>query len=349
MSVRKRKTGLPPGSIVYTGKRQLEEASLISIVYDQDVYQEYVTNDEFVLPERSPNQNIWIDLKGLHNVELVKQLGKAFHVHHLTLEDITDIYARPKWGENEEGIFFIFKSLKFSTNSDQIATEQISIAFNENTLVTFQEDSDDTLNTIRERMKAGKGRIRVKKADYLAYVILDLLLDKLYITLDSVEDQLEVLESRILDNPRSEHKEQIYFLKRLLLVLRKNILPIREVIQTFERTQHPIIQPDTKVYIRDLSDHIITLSERVDTFREILFSIQELYASEMSIRMNRIIQWLTIITALFVPVTFVAGVWGMNFQHLPFTQPKYGFALIALTMFLMMLGMFFWFRRNKWM
>ena len=349
MSERMRKTGLPPGSIVYTGAKLEQSASLLSMVYDEHELEKYASEDHFRIPPRKEDQMLWVDLRGLNNIQLVEELGNAFGVHPLTLEDITDIYARPKWGENEQGVFFIFKTLKFSPDSDQIDTEQISIAFNHNTLATFQEDSTDTLSTIRERIEAKKGRLRTEKADYLAYSILDLLLDKLYITLDRVEDNLDKLESRILDQPRSEHKEQIYFLKRLLLVLRKNILPIREVIQTFERSQSPFIKKETKVFIRDLSDHIVTLSERVDTFREILFSIQELYASEMSIRMNRVIQWLTIITALFVPVTFVAGVWGMNFEWLPMTKGIYGFVIIAMVMVFMMVGMFFWFRKNKWL
>lgn len=349
MAKKKRKTGLPPGTIIYTGIQKVETASVVSIVYDPDTCKQFIADKQFELPARKEGQNIWIDLKGLHNIDLIKQLGKQLDIHPLILEDITDIYARPKWGENEDGIFFLAKTLKLNAETKRIATEQISVAFNQDTLITFQEDPDDTLNAIRERMNSGKGLILKNKADYLAYSILDILLDKLYVTLDTVEDQLEQLESKILDEPSPENKEEIYFLKRLLLVLRKNILPIREVIQTFERSQHSIIQPSTKLYVQDLSDHVVTLSERVDTFREILFSIQELYASEMSIRMNKVIQWLTIITALFVPVTFVAGVWGMNFQFLPLTEPKYGFAIIMLVMLSMMVLLFFWFKRNKWM
>ena len=348
MAKRKRKTGLPPGTIIYTGKQKIEKAKVITIAYDEENCDQYLTEKNYSLPERKKGQRFWIDVKGLHNVELIEQLGAELGIHRLTLEDITDIYARPKWEESEDGIFFLFKTLKYNPDSHKIATEQISIAFNSDTLISFQEDPDDTLNTIRERMDLGKGRVRHNQADYLAYTILDLLLDKLYLTLDTVEDQLEHLESQILEKPTSKHKEEIYFLKRLLLVLRKNILPIREVIQAFERSENPIIQTSTKVYLRDLSDHIVTLSERVDTFREILFSIQELYASEMGIRMNQVIQWLTIITALFVPVTFIAGVWGMNFEHIPMSSPKWGFSAIIVIMIVSMALMMIWFKKKKW-
>ena len=351
MSKKRKKLGMSPGSIVYTGKRGVEKVFIHTSSFNKDEIDETVQNnkEEIILDAPEPGKIKWIDIRGVHDAELIELIGKQFDVHGLILEDIANIDQRPKYDEFENGNFFVMKALTFNHDKQEIESEQVSLFFRDGLIISFQEAETDLFSSVRDRLMAGNGRIRQRGADYLAYALIDTLVDNYYLLLDDIELNIDILEERIIHNPDKTIKTSIHHLKKELLVSRKSISPLREAISRFSKSESKYINEESKLFIRDLYDHTVQVLDMVESYRDTINGLQDLYLSEISFKMNQVMQILTIISVIFVPLTFLAGIYGMNFDVLPELHWKYGylyFWIFSVTI----LGLLLWyFRRKKWL
>ncbi len=346
----RKKLGLPPGSLVFTGKQKIDKVLINYLEYDQENYRtESPENDSFAtLHQPVDNLVQWYDIRGLHDLEVIQKLGTTFHLHPLVLEDIADTQQRPKYEEYDNGIIIILKALTFNTTEIRVKTEQISVYLGPDFLLSFQEDKTDLFHLIRERIRLSKGRIRKKHADYLVYTLLDIIMDSYYIILDKIELEIEKLETNIIENQDKNCKSEIHQLKQEMMKIRKCIAPLREAISRFSKSEHDLISENTKVFLRDLYDHNVQLLDTTENYRDMLNSLQDLYLSEISFRMNEIMQMLTLITSIFVPLSFLAGLYGMNFEYIPELHFKHGYFILLAVMFLISGSMLYYFKKAKW-
>lgn len=344
-------SGLPPGAIVFTGEQKIDEVLIYQLVYGEKTCNEIsIKRAHFQQIQVPTDSNLhWFDIRGVHDTELVAYLGHTFQIHPLILEDITDTSQRPKFEEYENGIFIIVKALKFDATNLEIDTEQIGIYFTNELLISFQEDETDLFEAIRLRIESGKGRIRKKKIDYLAYALIDNIVDQYYAVLDEIEDITETLEDQIIEKKGRSVKEKIHHLKKELYKIRKSIMPLREAIKLFTKSDNAIIDETSSVFVRDLYDHLAQLVDMTDAQRDMLNGLQDLYLSEISMKMNQVMQVLAIVTTIFVPMSFLAGLYGMNFEHMPELKYRYGYYILLAVMLMIFIGALVFFKRKKWL
>ena len=347
---KKRKTGLPPGTINYTGDNRTEPVFVHFCQFDTATKTEstFKNNQLITLLPSNEEKVDWYDVRGLHNNQLIESLGKSFGIHPLILEDAVDIYQRPKYEEYEKGISILVKALSFDAESISVKKEQVGIYFKKGLIITFQEHKTDLLIPIRQRIENVESRIRKRGADYLAYTILDLLVDNYFIVLEEIEKNIENIEEQLLEKPELLQKEKLHHLKKELLTTRRSVAPLREAINKFSKTDNLLIEQGTHVFVRDLYDHTIQIMEMIDTHRDVLNGLQDLYLSEISYRMNQVMQILTIITTIFVPLSFLAGLYGMNFEHMPELRFRYGYFILLGVMFLIFISSLFYFKKKNW-
>lgn len=347
----RKKTGLPPGSVIFTGNKRVEKVQIHYLQYDSEHFEEASLDNHSDIIFRQSKEEIvdWYDIRGIHDTQLIERVGEVFGIHALVLEDVVDTQQRPKFEEYEKGVFLIFKALSFNHAENKIATEQIALYFRKGLVITFQEDHTDIFSAVRQRIHSGKGKVRRRGADYLTYALADNLVDNYYGVLDQIAETIETLEDNLLDSPNSESKEKIHHLKKEVIRVRKSIAPLREAIGRFSKSDSPFIAESSTFFIRDLYDHTIQIMDSIDSHRDILNGLQDLYISEISFRMNQVMQVLTIITTIFVPLSFLAGLYGMNFDNIPELHFKYGYFVLLGVMFLIGAGLLYWFRKQKWL
>jgi magnesium transporter len=346
--LRHKKPGSPPGTLVFTGEAPGEKPIVHLTQYNSQHFTSEVVGEGHK-PSVAEDLITWYDVRGLHDVTLIESFGKAFDLHPLALEDVLNIQQRPKFEEYQNGIFIIAQLLRYDENIHHLYTEQIAIFFGKNFLLSFQENLDDSFGPIRERLQAGRGRIRSSGPDYLAYALLDNVLDHYFLALDKLEISMEQLEDDITLNPSDDQKVRLHDLKFQLLYLRKSVVPLREAINAFARSGSSCVNAETELFLRDLYDHAIRIADLVDTYRDIATGLQELYLSELSLRMNKVMQFLTIITTVFVPITFLAGVYGMNFKYMPELELRYAYFVVWGVMIAMATGFLIYFKRKNWL
>ena len=347
---KKRKAGLTPGSLVFTGSRKVDQIDIHHLRYNFELHEEKVLDTKSLKLEFSPAGSIidWYDIRGLHDVELIKYLGEVFSIHPLILEDITDIHQRPKFEDYESGVFIITKALAFDRTDLLLKSEQVSIYFKDNLVISFQEDKTDLFEVIRQRLASGRGQVRKRGADYLAYALTDYLVDRYYLNLDDIAEAIQLVEDEILAEPRSEIKAKIHNLKKQLLTARKVMVPSRDAIYQLSKTDSKFVEEKNDPFLRDVYDHIVQVVERVDNQRDLLNGLQDLYLSEISFKMNQVMQTLTIITVIFVPLSFLAGLYGMNFDHMPELHFRYSYFVLLGVMFFIFLSAIWYFRTRRW-
>lgn len=339
--------GLPPGSLVYTGQKRVEVPDLSILQYSPTSIKssKSLTDIEYPVTEGV----LWIDIRGLHETELLRQLGGQFGVHALALEDIVDIYQRPKFDNYDEGFLVLLESFSFTPDEMHLAQEQISVFCGKDFVLSFQEDAKDCFVTVRERIKGSQGRIRKYHADYLAYSLIDNIVDQYFVTLESIGDVLDGLEEEIAKKPDFETKNRIHRMKRVVLDMRKGITPLREAVSMLLHSDSHFITEKTRPYLQDLYGNVLQAIEMTETYRDILSGVQDLYLAELSYKINKVIQTLTIVSAIFIPLTFVVGVYGMNFDYMPELRWKYGYFYVLGFMAIVTAVMLFWFKRRKWL
>jgi magnesium transporter len=345
-----KKAGLPPGTLIYTGERRLERVSIDVIDYNEAEMSETEVKsiDECSRFRESPTVS-WINVCGLHDVEIIEKLGELFGVHPLVLEDIVHTDQRPKFEDFGDYVFLVLKTLHLSEDGAEIQTEQISLILGSNYLVSFQEVPEDPFENVRGRLRQSKGRIRTMGPDYLAYALIDAIVDHYFFILEATGDRIEHMSARAVNDPNPETLRDVQDIKHMLNHLRRTIWPLREVISAFHRDESGLIGEATGVYLRDVYDHTIQAVEMVETFRDMSAGLFDTYLSSVSNRMNEVMKVLTIIATIFIPVTFVAGVYGMNFQRMPELSQPWGYPAALAVMLVVALGMVFYFRRKRWL
>lgn len=342
---------MSPGSVVYTGKRGVEEVFIHTITYNEHSFEETVQNNKEQIVLESPETGTvkWIDIRGVHDTELIELIGKKFDVHGLILEDIASVDQRPKYDEFDNGNFFVMKALVFNHENTEIHSEQVSIFFRNGLIISFQEADTDLFSAVRNRLTNSNGRIRQRNTDYLAYALIDTLVDNYYELLDDIELNIDVLEERIIHNPDKLIKTSIHKLKKELLVSRKSISPLREAISKLAKSESELINDESKMFIRDLYDHTVQVLDMVESYRDTINGLQDLYLSEISYKMNQVMQILTIISVIFVPLTFLAGIYGMNFDFIPELHWKFGYLYFWIFSVFILILLLVYFRRKKWL
>jgi magnesium transporter len=348
MAKRKRaKTGLPPGTLVFTGKKHVEQPNISLLQYDADTIIDQEQKDRMAPLKEGPAKH-WYDIRGLHNTELIREFGEKYNIHPLAQEDILDTQQRPKMEEYENGVFITVQALTMEEDLNKIDTEQIALFFGKDFLLSFQEKEDDNFASVRNRLLVASGKIRRRGTDYLAYALLDTIVDYYYPILDHIDDQINAVEASILKEPTQEDKSTIHQLKRQLLTLRKAIVPLREAVNRFSRLDNPLVSDDTLIFVRDLYDHVYQIIDTIETYRDLLNGLYDLYLSEFSYRTNNVMQVLTIISTVFIPLTFLAGIYGMNFKNMPELEWRYGYFGLWGVMLLTVAASLLYFRRKKW-
>lgn len=347
---RSKKAGLPPGTLVHIGEKKAEEIKITILDYDETQFQEKFskTFDEcFIFRDKSTVR--WINVDGIHHIETLEKLGDCFGIHPLTLEDVLNTDQRPKIEDFGDYLYIVLNMFSHNDKSNEILKEQISLILGPNFVLSFQEKEGDVFNPIRERIRSGKGRIRKMGADYLVYALLDAIVDNYFIILEKIGEQIEFLEEKLVINPVPETLNIIHKLKREMLFFRKSVWPLREVISVLERGESPLIKGSTKIYLRDVYDHNIQIIDTIETLREMLSGMLDIYLTGISNRLNAVMKVLTIIATIFMPLTFIAGVYGMNFKFMPELEWRWGYPLILLVMIAIGILMLFYFKRKKWL
>ena len=347
---RSKKKGLAPGTLVYIGEQKIDQIRITLIDYDKKGFQEKkIENIEECFPFKDKPTITWINIDGLHDTCIIEKIGKHFDLHPLVLEDILNTGQRPKFEDLDKYIFVVGKMMYYDDQENETKTEQISFILGQNFVISFQEKLGDVFDPIRERIRQAKGRIRKEKADYLLYALLDSIVDNYFIILEKVGDKIENLEEIVVKSPEPASLQTIHALKREMIFLRKSVWPLREVINNLGKTDSKLIQSSINIYLRDIYDHTIQIIDTVETFRDMLSGLHDTYLSSISNKMNEIMKVLTIFAAIFIPLTFIAGIYGMNFQFMPELSWRWGYFAVWGVILTVGITMIIYFKKKKWL
>jgi magnesium transporter len=347
---RSRKSGLPPGTLVHIGRKKAGKTKITVLDYDETNFQEKEIEkiDECIQFRDRPTVT-WINVDSVHQPEVLENIGKCFAFHTLVLEDILDTDQRPKIEDYNEYLYIVLKMLYYNEKMSEITTEQISLIVGPNYVISFQEGIEgDVFTHLRELIRNDKSRIRKMGADYLAYSLIDAIVDNYFTILEKIGDNIELLEEKLVENPTTNVMHEIHMLKREMIFLRKAVWPLREVISGMERG-HALIQDSTRIFLRDVYDHTIQVIDTVEIYRDMVSGMLDLYLSSISNRLNAVMKVLTIITTIFMPLTFIAGIYGMNFKYMPELEWRLGYPVILIVMLAISVMMLFFFRKKKWL
>lgn len=343
-----KKAGLPPGTLVRHGFDPAVETKVRVIDFSTEgFYENDIHSIEELLPFKQQDTVTWIDIVGASHIDVLDKIGQIFGIHNLVLEDMLNTTHRPKLEDYGEYIFLIMKNIRLQ--QDELLIEQVSLVVGKNYVISFLENNFDIFEPVRNRLRADKGKIRKAGADYLGYALIDMVVDNYFIALEHVGEQLELLEDHIMLAASPSHIKEIQGLRTDLLFIRKAVWPLREVVGSLERGDSEIFKPETHIYIRDVYDHAIQVIDTVETYREMVSGLMDIYLSSVSNRMNEVMKVLTIISTIFIPLTFLAGLEGMNFKNMPELDWQYGYPVMLGIMLIVMLGMIRFFRKKQWL
>ncbi len=344
------KSGMPPGSLVHIGERKTENPEITIVDYEAERLTERTvkTIDECV-PFRDTPTVTWINIAGIHEISVLRELAECYSIHPLVMEDILNTHERPKFEEFENYLFIVLKYLNLDPVSGEITAEQVSLIIGPNLVISFEEAPTDVFNAVRDRLRNDRGRIRTAGADYLAYCLLDTVVDHYFVVLEGLVGQIEEVEDELVGNPSREMLQRVHRLKRELIFMRKSVWPLREVLAAMERADTKLIQPSTDIYLRDIYDHTIQILDTIESLRDLVSGMHDTYLSSVSNRLNEVMKVLTMWATIFIPLTFVAGVYGMNFDYLPELRWRWGYFAFWGAMLLTAGGMLVYFRKKKWL
>jgi len=346
---KKEEIGLSPYALVFRGQKKTDKILLRAIDFDlEDVQEQEITSPEQLLNVRKSKKLTWLNIDGLDNITLMENLAKIFKIENNVLSDVMNPESRPKVQELENGVFATIKILKYNEKTDSLTAENLSLIFTENTLISFQEQPDLVFEPIRERIRKHKNKIRTAGTDYLAFALLDVVVDNYIYIIGLLGEKIESLEDDMTSNPKKELLESINSYKRELNFIRKHIKPAREMILNLSKMESEFIHDENHIHFKELQDNINEASELSDSYREILYDQLSIYHSSMSTRLNDIMRVLTIISVIFIPITFIVGVYGTNFENFPEIHWRYGYYVMWGIMLLTISGMIWYFKRKKW-
>jgi magnesium transporter len=343
------KAGLPPGSLVHIGQEKVAKTRISIIDYNEKKCTELpdATIDECRVRGKS-NTVTWINVSGIHETAVLEKLGASFNLHPLVMEDVMNATQRPKVEDYEKYLYIVVKMVYEDAKRNDIIEEQVSIILGKTYVISFQENGKDVFDQIRQRIRNNRGVIRKSGADFLTYALIDAVVDGYFEVIERFEDMIEFLEDKVVTEPSPENLRVIHDTKMETIMLRKSIWPLREMVGFLERGESSLIQKTTLVYLRDVYDHTIRLIDSVETIRDMLSGMLDIYLTNVSNRMNEIMKVLTIITTIFIPLTFIAGIYGMNFHYMPELSKWWGYPAVLGVMIVIVLFMLLYFKRKKW-
>jgi magnesium transporter len=347
---RAKKAGQPPGTLIYTGNAKVATPSITILNYDSDSFNEKTnTNLDIDFLNQHKSGVTWVNVEGLQNVKLIKELAEYYQLHLLTIEDILNNEQRSKVEEFDNYIFITMKMLLWVPKTKNFSIEEFSLVIGEDFILSFQDCNTTIFDSIRERLKTiHKQRIREQGRDYLAYRLIDTIVDQYFVVLEKLGEQIEIIEEKVMANPTQQNASTIYRLKRQMLALRKAIWPMRETLSHLLQINQDSISSFTHVYLRDVYDHTVQAIDTLETFRDMLSGMLDIYLSSLTARMNEIMKVLTMIATVFIPITFLASIYGMNFDYMPILHWHYGYYIVLTVMFVAVILMVVYFRRKKW-
>jgi len=343
------KIGLPPGSVVYLGEKKVETVTITLTEYDENKVETYaIKTIAEIAPFTDTPQVTWVSVCGLHETEFLKQVGEKFKIHPLVLEDILNIDSRPKIEITDDYLFIVMKRLIFDAEQKTLETEQVSFILGRTFLFSFSEKNDAVFNPIKERIANQLGKIRKRGSDYLLYVLMDIVVDHYFVVLEKLEERIETLDESVINNPERTQIESIYNLRNLLLTIRRSIWPFREMVSQLMKNDSDLFDDSIEPYLRDLYDHTIHITETIEQQREITNGLMEIYLSMMSNKMNEVMKVLTVIATIFIPLTFIVGIYGMNFPNMPEMKWPWAYFAVWGVMIAVTSLMLIYFKRKKW-
>jgi len=344
------KVGQTPGTPTYVGRERDARITVTQFEYDQTGADRLsIVSPDKVVEARTSGRNSWINVDGVHETDMVQRIGSAFDLHPLAIEDIVHTGQRPKLEDYDSHLFVVLRMLRWNEDRAEIDDEQVSLVVGDSWVLSFQEREGDVFDPVRERLLSDRGRVRKLGSDYLAYTLIDAVVDHYFTILEILGERIESLGEDMTENPTHGHLESIRHLKRELLFMRKSIWPLREVLNAIQRDESRLVKDSTRPYLRDVYDHTIHIIDTVETFRDMVSGLMDVYLSSISNRMNEVMKVLTIIATIFIPLSFVAGLYGMNFAYMPELQWRYGYFAILGVMAVAGIGMLVYFRRRKWL
>ena len=344
------KKGLPPGTLMHIGKKKSEHSEITVYHYNEETFNEVKQRQIEKIPLTNDASLVtWLNLDGIHNIEMVEAIGKQYQLHALSLEDVLNTNHRPKVEFYQNYLLFTLKMLGIHPSGNKLVVEQVSFTLGKDFLISFQEQEGDVFNAVRDRIKLAKGKIRQTKVDYLLYALIDAVVDNYFYIIEHFSDVIESLEEKVLTQPDESVLIEIQHIKKQFIKLRRSIYPLREAISSLIKDDANLIEDDTLKYLRDVYDHCIHIIESIESQRDVISGLKDLYISELSNRMNNTMKVLTIIATIFIPLTFIAGIYGMNFESLPELKWKWGYPLVWMVMLIITIGMFVYFKRKKWL
>jgi magnesium transporter len=358
---RSAKTGLPPGTLVHIGERKTEETRLTVMEFTQGGAVDHpVTTPDDVIAFRDCANPVWINVYGLHDVALIEKLGAAWGIHALILEDIVNASQAPHVDIFDDFIYVVMNTVKLVEPPEEadrrdgccdiplLDIDQISVVLGRSWVMTFHEEETDSLEPLRSRIRSGHGFSSLSRPDYLAYAIMDMTVDHYFSVLEHIGDAIDVLEDDLNGIPDRTLPARIHTYKSQLLQLRRSVWPARDAVTRLAREEHDLIARDTRPFLRDINDHVLQIIDGIDTQREVLVGQLETHVSGISLRMNEIMKILTIISTIFIPLTFIAGIYGMNFRKMPELEADWGYPLVWVAFCAVAFGLILFFRRKKW-
>ncbi|OPY35568.1 MAG: Magnesium transport protein CorA [Methanoregula sp. PtaU1.Bin051] len=345
----KKRGGFSQGALIRPGGSRDGLSSLITVIdYDSNKYEKKtITSLEDCLPFKTTDTATWINIDGLSDISLIEQIGKSYDIHPLIIESILNTEQRPKMEDLGTYIYVNLKMLQYLEPAHKVKIEQVSLIIGKNYVISFQEDVGDVFDPVRERIRKD-GKIRKYGTDYLAYALIDAVVDNYFAVMESLGEQVEVLEEALVSNPSREMLLNIHTLKTDMIYLRKSVWPLREVISGLERSDNDLIRDPTRIYLRDVYDHTIQVIDTIETFRDMVSGMIDIYLSGMSMRLNEVMKVLTLIATIFIPLTFIVGIYGMNFEYMPELSHPYGYYGVWIIMILVTGTMLLYFHKRQW-
>lgn len=347
--------GTAPATLVSPESASPEPVTITLIQYDEEtIFEGRFDNLEELMRRFDPHKVNWINIDGLSDIQLLRDIAREFKIHALALEDVLNTTQRPKV-ERYSSHYFIVSEMIYAEEDHRVVIEQVSLFLGSNYVITIQEECQhDVFEKIRERLRLGRGYARAMRSDYLTYALLDSTVDQFFPLLEALGDSIEDLEEKLLDKPSKELLRKLYTIKRLLLQLRRAAWPQREIFNTLIRDETGLISKDTQVFLRDCYDHTSQIIDLLESFRDLAAGMMDVYLSSLGFRTNEIMRVLTVISSIFIPLTFIAGIYGMNFNtDSPFNMPelnwRYGYPIVMIFMGLVAGGMLLFFRRKRWL
>ena len=340
--------GSEPGTLII--EPDAKPSRIILIDYDEDnAVRKVDITPNACAPYIGTNTVSWMDIQGLGSETVLKQVGEIFNLHPLLLEDVVNVPQRPKLEDYNNQLLVISQMVRLKEDESGFDTEQVSFVLGKRYLLSFQEEElQDCFEIVRDRIRTSQGRVRKSGADYLTYLLLDTIIDGYFPVVEHYEDRIEALEDVIISNPDRDTMQEIYDVRRELLALRRLIWPMRNVLHLLMRDHHGIVSDEVQIYFRDSYDHVIQILEIIEAYRELAASLMDVYMSTMGNKLNEIMKFLTVISTIFIPLTFIVGVYGMNFENMPELKGEWSYFLVWLVMLAVAGGLIFYFWRKGW-